>query len=264
MLTIAVDWSGAARPAGKLAFAEVVDGDFQSVRPFDSREEVASELLRQCRQTPDTIIGLDFAFSMPEWFLTERRCSTVIDLWQLVENEGETWLRDCSKPFWGRAGKPKSPLAAHFRRTEQEQVGKVKGISPKSIFQIGGAGAVGTGSLRGMPMLLRLHQKGISVWPFDPPTKPFVIEIYPRLLTGSVNKGRYDARLKHLEEQWNGLSTACRREIAQTEDTFDAAISALVMDRHSRELEQLASSDDASRRLEGEIWSPRGETPGAI
>jgi hypothetical protein len=257
MVTIAVDWSGAEKPAGKLAFAEVIDGEFQSVRPFDSREKVAAELIRRCHETSDTIVGLDFAFSMPEWFFAEHGISTAFDLWQLAEKEGKTWLRDCPPPFWGHAGTLMPRDKELYRRTERE-VGKVNGISPKSVFQIAGAGAVGTGSIRGMPMLLRLREAGISVWPFGPPSKPFVVEIYPRLLTGPVNKGLYDARTKHLEEHWSDLSPACRREIAQTEDTFDAAVSALVMDRHRSELADLASSADASPRLEGAIWAPRG------
>ncbi len=257
MLTIAVDWSGAEKTRGKLALAEVIDAEFQSVRPFDSREEVASKLIQRCRETSDTIIGLDFAFSMPEWFFAGHGISTAFDLWQLAEKEGKTWLRECPPPFWGHAGTLMPRDKELYRRTEREQVRKVKGISPKSVFQIAGAGAVGTGSIRGMPILLSLHNAGISVWPFDPPSKPFVVEIYPRLLTGPVNKGLYAARMKHLEEHWGGLSPACRREIAQSEDTFDAAVSALVMDRHRSELEQLASSVDASQKLEGAIWSPQ-------
>ena len=38
-------------------------------------------------------------------------------------------------------------------------------VRPKSTFQIGGAGAVGTGSLRGMPHLLTLREAGCAVWP---------------------------------------------------------------------------------------------------
>ena len=44
----------------------------------------------------------------------------------------------------------------------------VPGLSPKSIFQLAGPGAVGPGSLRGMPLLTTLRDRGFAVWPFDP------------------------------------------------------------------------------------------------
>src|ERR1035438_6219537 len=55
------------------------------------------------------------------------------------------------------------------RILDPEQAAKVKGIAPKSPFQIGGAGAVGTGTLRGIPELERLHEAGFRVWPFEEP-----------------------------------------------------------------------------------------------
>lgn len=91
-------------------------------------------------------------------------------------------------------------LPDDLRRTDREAPA-IGGIRPKSVFQIGGAGAVGTGSLRGMPILKRLRDAGFAVWPFDAPRWPCVVEIYPRLLTGAVNKGSAGARAggDHLE-----------------------------------------------------------------
>ncbi|MEX0750548.1 MAG: hypothetical protein WD359_07030, partial [Dehalococcoidia bacterium] len=62
-----------------------------------------------------------------------------------------------------------------------------------------GAGAVGTGSLRGMPMLHRLHAAGMHIWPYDDPGYPLVIEIYPRLLTGPVRKSSPQARARYID-----------------------------------------------------------------
>lgn len=258
MLIIAVDWSGAKKPYRKLALAEVVDGQLQQVTTtFRSREEVTSEIIRRCQAKPDTFVGLDFAFSMPTWFLAEHGIFAIEELWRLAEREGETWLRECSPPFWGRPGKCRPQLEQHLRVTEAK-VGSIEGISPKSVFQIGGAGAVGTGSIRGMPMLLRLREAGISVWPFDPPKPPLVVEIYPRMLTGSVKKRSLDARMENLERKWGFLPLDVRQDIARSEDTFDAAVSALVMDRCRSELEQLPFIEDNVQRLEGMIWPPPG------
>lgn len=260
MVTLAIDWSGAKKLTRKLALAEVINGQLQPVMTLRSREEAASEIIRRCQETSDTIVGLDFAFSMPEWFLTDRGLSTPFEFWRLVEREGERWLRDCSPPFWGRTGKCRPQLKTHYRRTE-ELVGRIGGISPKSTFQVGGAGSVGTGSIRGMPILLRIREAGISIWPFDPASPPFVVEIYPRLLTGSVNKRSLAARSDYLEQYWGALPLPLRRDIARSEDSFDASVSALMMDRHRRELEHLSGSDETAQWLEGAIWSPRAETP---
>ena len=258
MVTIAVDWSGAKRPTRKLALAEVVDGELRPVRTPTSREEVVEELIRICHQSPDTVIGLDFAFSLPAWFLAERGLTSVVDLWRLVEREGEGWLRDCPDPFWGRPGRSR-PLHARQLRHTEEALGSVGGISIKSVFQIGGAGTVGTGSLRGMPLLLTLRAAGISVWPFDPPLKPFVVEIYPRLLTGVVIKRSAQARSDFLQQHWNHLPQGVRDSAVQSEDRFDAAISALVMDRSRHEFALLPTLADPLQALEGAIWSPRSK-----
>jgi hypothetical protein len=53
-----------------------------------------------------------------------------------------------------------------FRRTDRE-TGSVAGSRPKSVFQVDGAGTVGTGSLRGMPFLLQLEEAGFNVWPLE-------------------------------------------------------------------------------------------------
>ena len=49
---------------------------------------------------------------------------------------------------------------------------------PAWWFQIGGAGAVGTGSIRGMPHLLTLARNGFGIWPFS--------EGWPRLEPASL------------------------------------------------------------------------------
>src|SRR5207249_2347049 len=101
----------------------------------------------------------------------------------------------------------------------------------KSVFQIAGAGAVGTGSLRGMPALLDLRAAGFAIWPFDPPRLPMAVEIYPRWLTGRVNKSSPIARALYLATRFGEENRALLRTAASSEDAFDAAVSALRMAR---------------------------------
>ena len=251
---IAIDWSGAKSPKGKIWFAQASDGRLRDLKHLSTREEAIDQLIKHLKADSTAVAGLDFAFSFPMWFVHNCGCDNAIDFWQTVEREGETWLLNCQPPFWGRPGKKKPDLPRHFRRTE-DAADSVSGISAKSCFQIGGAGAVGTGSIRGMPFLSRMREAGIAVWPFDSPTLPFVVEIYPRILTGPVKKSCELDRSVYLKKQWANIPETMRSRVAGSEDAFDAAISALVMDRHIAELCNLNPSDKIDR-IEGKIWNP--------
>jgi len=114
---------------------------------------------------------------------------------------------------------------------------------------------VGTGSIRGMAALSRLSEAGFSIWPFDVPTFPLVIEIYPRLLTGRVNKSSADSRRAYLD-RWPDIPDRYRDAAATSEDAFDAVVSAMVMAGSISELGNLQQSSDPAELLEGRIWYP--------
>ena len=255
MSTIAVDWSGAKRCSGKIWIAYVSGGQVHRLEPAKSREEAIYCLLRCLQENPQTVVGLDFAFSFPAWFLRERSLRNAFELWNAAAREGEQWLRECQPPFWGRPGKPRPKIESHYRRTEL-RLCCVGGINPKSCFQIGGAGAVGTGSIRGMPFLSRMRREGCAIWPFDDPRDPLVIEIYPRILTGPVVKSSHEDRSAYLN-RWPALTTDIISRAVASEDAFDALVSTMVMDAHINEIRSLGVGDDLSR-LEGEIWIPSG------
>jgi hypothetical protein len=254
---VAVDWSGAVKgSATHIWLAHVVDAELVALRNGRSRQELVDDLIARRARTPDgLVVGLDFSFSFPAWFLHAQSCATVGELWEMVEHKGEGWLAECASPFWGRPGCRRPELPAYLRRAESSIV--VGGISPKSTFQIGGAGAVGTGSVRGMPHLRRLQAAGFSIWPFDPPGPSLVLEIYPRLLTGPVRKSSGEERARYVAEAGWPIAPPFEAAMLASEDAFDAAISALVMDRHRAELAALRPSVDPLTLLEGDVWRPR-------
>jgi hypothetical protein len=256
MRIIAIDWSGAKTgETKKICLAEVAGGELLRLKDGRTREEVAGDLIQMAEDDGDMVVGLDFAFSLPRWFVDEMKYASSHALWSACCNgQAEAWLKDCASPFWGRPGKPKPELSQHFRRTENETAA-VAGIRPKSVFQIGGAGAVGTGSLRGMPVLSKLHDAGFAIWPFDAPRFPLVVEIYPRLLTGAVRKSCRLCRVAYLPAV---LDRGHRlfADAASSEDAFDAAVSALVMNRHAAEFESLPVARDELEKVEGAIWTP--------
>jgi hypothetical protein len=253
---IAVDWSGAADGAAThIWLAHVRHGQLIDLHNGRDRTEVVDDLIALRHSSPDGLtVGLDFSFSLPEWFVRQHACPTIDDFWILVEREGERWLAECSPPFWGRPGRHRPVLSEHLRRAEQLAI--VAGISAKSVFQIGGAGSVGTGSLRGMPHLRRLHRSGFSIWPFHSASAWTVLEIYPRLLTGPVHKSNRDHRARYLNASPWPIPSTFAAAMMHSEDAFDAAISALVMDHHVSELARLEPTSDPCTLLEGDVWRP--------
>ncbi|MHB8377500.1 MAG: hypothetical protein ACYDEB_11165 [Dehalococcoidia bacterium] len=259
---VAVDWSGARTGAEKrIWLAEVIDGALLRLECGRDRDAMAAHLIALARDPRPMVVGLDFAFSMPAWYLRRLGVRDAQDLWARASVDGERWLAACEPPFWGRPGKPRPALRGAFRVTEST-CAAVGGVRPKSVFQIGGAGAVGTGSLRGMPLLLALHRAGLSIWPFDAPAAHSVVEIYPRVFTGPVAKSRADARVAHLRAHFGALPPPMLACAASSEDAFDAAVSALRMWEYRDALASLHPARDPLTQLEGAIWLP-GSAPGA-
>jgi hypothetical protein len=253
---VAIDWSGRATGERRhLWTAEAQDGELLRLEAGRTRVDVIDELVARADDRDGVVAGFDFSFSLPEWFLRDRGYDDARALWDAATTDGETWLRDCEPPFWGRPGRPRPDLPAHLRRTEAA-VAAVGGIRPKSSFQIGGAGSVGTGSVRGFAALARLQDAGFAIWPFDTPALPPVaVEIWPRTFTGPVVKSDATARAAHLDAAHRGLPRPLRDAAAGSEDAFDAAVSAIVMSHHEAELRALpAVARDL--RLEGCVWSP--------
>ena len=261
MRTIAIDWSGAMVGAARRIWrADVVDGELVYLANGFSQDEVTAQLIELAATEPALAIGLDFAFSMPAWFLDREHIEHAPELWRRIEKEGlgEHWLTACESPFWGRRGS-KKPLEGDggrglYRRTESD-VRQATGFRPKSVFQIAGAGAVGTASLRGMRALHRLRGAGFSIWPYDDPGTHNVVEIYPRTFTGAVRKSDASAREAYIAARAD-IPQRFRPAIITSEDAFDAAITALEMAHHPEALMRLPTARDAIERLEGAIWLP--------
>jgi hypothetical protein len=205
--------------------------------------------------------------------------------------------------FWGKPHKRPAQFSGEhlhrmLRRTDVEskivaemtdpaRQLRVRGIAPKSPFQIGGSGSVGTGSLRAMQHLLGLAEAGWGVWPFfgamadlepqsarstSPPAPPreaqrsaqypLAIEIYSRLMTGPVVKSSAEARVAYLQARraanplYRALPPTVVARARSSEDAFDALISMMNMLEHRAALARLTPTTDPIYRLEGQTWSP--------
>ena len=254
-----MDWSGSRDAAHRtLWLAEARDGRLARLERGRVREQLVDHLIDIAARDPALVVGLDFAFSFPAWFLRRLGVASAPEAWELAAREGESWLDRCDPPFWGRPGKPRPPIGrgrSPYRRTEGERL-PIRGVAPKSVFQIGGDGSVGTGSIRGMPALLRLRAAGFSIWPFDPPRFPMALEIYPRWLTGRVQKRSEVSRRLHLAVHAAGEDRALVELAASNEDAFDAAVSAIEMAKRAAGFRDLERATVREQLLEGRIWNP--------
>ena len=135
-----------------------------------------------------------------------------------------------------------------FRKTD-----KAAG-SAKSVFQLFYAGAVGTSALRGMAHLLTLQDAGCSIWPFDQLRLPAVVEIYPRIYTGPINKSSMAERQKELLSR--GIDGENLTKATASDDAFDALLSVLEMEKRlDADLSEAEATTAGVARREGWIWS---------
>ncbi|MBC7843907.1 MAG: hypothetical protein H7099_16415 [Gemmatimonadaceae bacterium] len=254
MECIAIDWSGAVTgEASRIWIARAVGGTLTALFAPGGRNAVREFLLDRRRDASPALVGLDFAFGMPQWYADVRGWRAGRDVWCAARDDGEHWLRDCPPPFWGRAGTTR-PHAAPLGLRQTER-GWPRSPRPKSVFQVGGAGSVGTGSVRGMPMLLALSDARWAIWPFDAPSSHTIVEIYPRLFTGPVVKREGASRAAFLRANHVHVASAFRHAMQVSEDAFDAGISALVMSQCVPASLPLDVSDPIAR-MEGRIWAP--------
>ena len=286
---VAVDWSGDRSAAGqrrKIWAGVWTAGEGVRLESGRSREKLIEWLIEMARETPQMVVGVDFCFSYPAWFVAEHGAKTALEFWATVVEHGEHWLgRECQDArFWGRVGKfrtgKKPPefcgkfglrmlrqadiaCKVQGKILDPSEAAKVKGIAPKSPFQIGGAGAVGTGTLRGIPLLPGLVRGGFSIWPFHLARLPMLVEIYPRLLTGEVKKGNAEERAKYLKLKQKGeaayasIDEEVLAKARGSEDAFDALVSVMEMSARRDDFPRLEQSSDAVTLLEGAVWGAK-------
>jgi hypothetical protein len=270
---VGVDWSGAdGDPAQRAAIwlAVVRDGVLCELTPRLTRAEAVERVIALAGLHPRTVVGLDFAFSLPRWWLAERGFTSAEEVWRWAAGRAEAdrhgWLRELPEPFWGtrfrlRPADAFGPGRPELRATEREA--RDAGAAPMSAFRLFGPGTVGAQGLRGHPCLLRLQEAGFSIWPFEPPAWPLCVEVYPRLLVRQLAPAlarlrAAELRAAFLEAAPAGL-TGPGAEHAETlranGDAFDAAVSAWALWHGRAALAFLPAEEPVDDyRLEGRIW----------
>jgi hypothetical protein len=227
---VAVDWSGARDPGAQRRGICVASADAGGIEASAGRTRV--ETIELVEQLPAPLhVGFDFSFGFPAWFARRHGCATIDDVWSLAASEGDTMLAP-TPPFW--RARCDVPLERRFRRCEEDL--RTAGAPAKSIFQLVGNGQVGAGSVRGMPLLARLRDRGFAIWPFDAAAERTAFEIYPSLL-------------RKLAPDHDVGPFA-------SNDERDAVASARVMWDHRASFADLPAATDPVTLIEGDVWLP--------
>ncbi|MEM8979432.1 MAG: molybdopterin-binding protein [Pseudomonadota bacterium] len=221
-----VDWSGGAdrgpRPVKDSIWAAIAT-QTKSQTPVYLRNRTLAEthlsdqISESLAKGERLLIGFDFPFGYPSgfverltgqtdplvfWaFLAARaeqdpkgaesgrlRATLSAELNAKLPGEGPFWFNPFSKDIPGLPRK--KPSWTHpfeeWRAAEKSASGTF------SLWQIGGAGAVGGQVMMGLPVLERLRQKfagQVSVWPFEPLDRQIVFaEIWPSLLAPEIER----------------------------------------------------------------------------
>ena len=177
-----------------------------------------------------SLTGTDDPFAIWDWF--ETRVEDAPNTNNRFDLAGEINTRfPGTGPFWGNGLRrdipdlPRKGLAreGHGMTEKRAAEQQAKGAFP--VWQLSGAGAVGSQVIMGLPMLARLRKafgQDIAVWPFEPLTTPIaMVEIWPSLIakavTATIPAGQIkDAHQVHLLAQT--LSQMPEAELAQILD----------------------------------------------
>jgi hypothetical protein len=258
---IAVDWSGARDPRRTLWLAECTKHGVVSLEHGFTHPTICDRLLKTVRQHRDRgeplAIGLDFAFGYPAAFAERHHCGDIAAVWALAERRGDGWMRCEEMPFWGRAGCGADRAAGWGGpRATDAAVRTLRLGNPKSPYQVTGAGAVGSSTIRGLPVLRALRAAGAAIWPFDRAGLITVMELYPRIATGAVVKRDPDARAAWLQQHAPELPDIVATAARESEDAFDALAAARFLWQHRASVPRTDPPTDPRVQLEGAIWIP--------
>lgn len=218
---VVVDWSANSAPkrGRDSIWIAVRDSSGVTLSNPSTRFEAEAILTDLLAADERTLVGVDFSLGFPAGTAASLGCagspgvkgppwaSMGAELGRLVDDDARNRnnrFQVASElnarmgagpgPFWGcppRAASasltttkpPPGPLA-EWRTVESGL--RERGHRPFSSWQLLGAGAVGSQSLLGIPMIMRLRdllQGRLAVWPFESPDAPIVVaEVWPSLL----------------------------------------------------------------------------------
>jgi len=197
---LVADWSARSRPAPARPVRDAIWWNatwLGEPRYCRTQAQAEQEICAALAAAPGPVLaGFDFCFGLPAWAM--HRLGGWRRLWRMLEKLAPSGFDAAALelnrllgfgsegPFWGfpnRAKKPRPCLWTEFRECELRL--RQRGLHPKPVFQLRGAGAVGAQSLCGIAALERLrHKLQAKVWPFESSEGAGLVfaEVWPALL----------------------------------------------------------------------------------
>ncbi|MEM1272638.1 MAG: molybdopterin-binding protein [Pseudomonadota bacterium] len=213
-----VDWSG-GNDRGPTPKKDAIWIGGSDMAPLYQRNRHHAEtwlrarIDRALQQGERVLLGFDFPFGYPKGFAQAlTKTSDPFAVWDWLERriedlpEGNNRWEIAAElnrlfpgvgPFWGNGGKTDwADLPRKGRDRTSDTLPERRSVelaAPRAfpVWQLAGAGSVGSQVLMGLPVLARLRRDfgaAISVWPFQPPDGQVVLaEIWPSILNDLVH-----------------------------------------------------------------------------
>lgn len=213
---IVVDWSGRGTPSPARAsrdaiWAGLCEADRREEAYFRTRAEASDWLTARLAEGGRQLVGFDFPMGYPAGFarrVTGRDEARALHGWLAERIEDGPDNRNNrfevaaainarlggGGPFWGRPKARQIPHLPPLKAVDYSALGlaekrRVERENPpaKPVWQLMGAGSVGSQALMGVPVVHRLAKvSGARVWPFEPSGPLILAEVYPSLLAPAV------------------------------------------------------------------------------
>ncbi len=218
---VMVDWSGGndtGKSPRKDAIWACVARDGRTEAPIYLRNRKLAEdwledlLAAELAAGRRVLAGFDFPFGYPKGFASAiTGKEDPFALWEWLEQRIEDTPQANNRfdlageinrqfgghgPFWFNCLKreieclPRG-MQGYQNRFPEKRAAEERALGAFTCWQLGGAGAVGSQVLMGLPVLARLRRKfDAAAWPFEPLTKPVaLVEIWPSLTLDSGPEG---------------------------------------------------------------------------
>jgi len=210
-----VDWSAASGPSPARPAADAiwigVQGPDGAAQTYHRTRASAESALRDLLARPGRwLIGFDFPMGYPQGFaerLTGTPRAEAVWHWLAARitdapdnrNNRFALAAEINRQFggglfWGRPAQLDLPDLPPRRTTDPAALGladrrAVERLVPRAqpVWKLYTTGSVGSQALMGLPVIARLAAlPDVSVWPFQPPSRVVLAEVYPSLLGARV------------------------------------------------------------------------------
>lgn len=213
---LVVDWSGRASRSPKRESKDAIwiglcEEGLETQAYFRSRSEAHDWLAVRLGEGGRQLVGFDFPMGYPAGLarrLTDTDSARALHGWladRIVDGPDNANNRfevaaDINRllggpgPFWGCPKARPRPHLPSLKTVDYPALGleekrRVERENPpaKPVWQLLGAGSVGSQALLGIPVVDRLARTfGAAVWPFEPPRDLTLAEVYPSLMAPAV------------------------------------------------------------------------------